>query len=326
MNNQKTTYIAAACVLCLIVWVYAAENEQPLSDSTNWKNFYTKGCNHYQNKEWQMAADAFKDAFKTAFPDVSAKPVNDDEKKRLELFYDEKTAVLSRYQQGLYMLAEKKTDQAAKLFRDALTIHYHQDAVYLGYQDGCKSCHFKEWKSWKKTRMANAFDTLKPGGDAELVKKKIKAGLDPKADYTKDPVCLDCHTTGYGLPGGYIIPDKSVPYKIRKAAKQTFGVTCEVCHGPGGKYAPLHKDVEDNARPYRQQEFFMVGENNVKADVSVCTRCHNKNSPTIDEDFKFDFEKKLKEEGQLHEHFKLIYRIAPTRAKQQNPVKGQQEN
>ncbi len=73
---------------------------------------------------------------------------------------------------------------------------------YVG-TGACKKCHLKQYMSWKKTTMARTFDVLKPG---KAVEAKTKAGLDPKKDFTKDPACLPCHTTGYGLPGGYRIP------------------------------------------------------------------------------------------------------------------------
>ena len=63
----------------------------------------------------------------------------------------------------------------------------------------CKKCHIKQFKSWKETKMAKAFEILKPGERAEA---KKKAGLDPAKDYTKEAECLACHTTGYGKPGG----------------------------------------------------------------------------------------------------------------------------
>ncbi|MDQ7053398.1 MAG: cytochrome c family protein [candidate division KSB1 bacterium] len=72
--------------------------------------------------------------------------------------------------------------------------------AFVGTQK-CKKCHLKQYKSWKKTKMASTFDVLKPGVRAEA---KKKAGLDPDKDYTTDKECLPCHTTGYGKPGGFI--------------------------------------------------------------------------------------------------------------------------
>ena len=48
-------------------------------------------------------------------------------------------------------------------------------------------CHLKEWKSWSQTKMAQAFEQLKPG---ERTEAKKTAGLDPDKDYTQDETCL----------------------------------------------------------------------------------------------------------------------------------------
>ncbi len=66
--------------------------------------------------------------------------------------------------------------------------------AYVG-SNKCKKCHSKQHKSWKKTKMALALETLKPGAVAEI---KTKYGLDPKKDYSTDAECLKCHTTGFG--------------------------------------------------------------------------------------------------------------------------------
>ena len=71
---------------------------------------------------------------------------------------------------------------------------------YVG-TNNCKKCHIKEWKSWSETKMAKTFDVLKPGAEAE---KKTAAGLDPNKDYTNDPTCVRCHSTGFGKPGGFV--------------------------------------------------------------------------------------------------------------------------
>src|SRR5436190_2294462 len=74
-----------------------------------------------------------------------------------------------------------------------------EDAGYVGSKS-CQKCHFKEYSSWQKTKMAKAFDSLKPNQAAEGRKK---ANVDLAKDFTKDPACVACHVTGYGKPGGY---------------------------------------------------------------------------------------------------------------------------
>ena len=79
-----------------------------------------------------------------------------------------------------------------------LTATAADDHAYVGSKK-CKMCHLKEYKSWSETKMANSFDTLKPGERAEA---KTKAGLDPDKDYTTDATCIACHVTGDGKEGG----------------------------------------------------------------------------------------------------------------------------
>lgn len=173
-------------------------------------------------------------------------------------------------------------------------------AKYLGV-GGCKPCHFKQYKSWKKTKMAQTFEVLKPGINAE---EKTKIKFDPNKDYTKDPGCLACHTTGFGMPGGYQIPPED-DAKAKKIAKENEGTTCEACHGPGSIYVDSHENVKDKKRKYSQEEFFKAGLYKIKAEV--CTACHNQNNPTTGPDFEFDYEKHKAED--THKNYPLKYRV-----------------
>ena len=174
-----------------------------------------------------------------------------------------------------------------------------EGAKYVGI-GACKKCHFKQYMSWKKTTMVRTFDVRKPGKATEV---KKKANLDPKKDYTKDPACLPCHTTGYGLPGGYEIPSAG-DAKAAKIAKENKGTTCEACHGPGSKYVALHQDVADKKRKYSVNEFYDAGM--IRIDAAVCTTCHNRRNPTAPPDFRFDYEQN-KDKGS-HKNYPLKYR------------------
>jgi len=170
---------------------------------------------------------------------------------------------------------------------------------YVG-SSKCKMCHIKQHKSWKKTKMGQAFDILMPGKSVEA---KVKFNIDPNEDFTQEAACLACHTTGYGQPGGYAIPDSN-DKKAVKHAKKMRGVGCESCHGPGSVYAKIHKDIFMSKRNYRVEEMYAAGM--TKIEASSCTSCHNDQSPTINVDAPFDFEK-MKDEG-THTHFELKYR------------------
>jgi len=93
-------------------------------------------------------------------------------------------------------------------------------------------------QSWEASGHAHAWQTLVPRG------------------FHVDPYCLQCHTTGYGFPGGF--------ESVRRSATM-FGVGCENCHGPSTAHA---KD------PKIRTPF-------VAADQ--CIRCHDhENSPNFE--------------------------------------------
>lgn len=71
--------------------------------------------------------------------------------------------------------------------------------------DSCASCHPRDHAVWHASRHSHAWDVLVERG----------------AHY--DPFCQQCHTTGYGVPGGF----------TRVAESQALThVGCENCHGP----------------------------------------------------------------------------------------------
>jgi len=76
----------------------------------------------------------------------------------------------------------------------------------------CKACHEKEYNSFlqysKKARSFESIEKMRKGLTEEEIRK-----------------CYFCHTTGYGLTGGFISPEKTPHLK---------NAGCEVCHGPGG--------------------------------------------------------------------------------------------
>ena len=111
-----------------------------------------------------------------------------------------------------------------------------QEHEFVGSKN-CRKCHIKEHRSWAETKMAQAFEILKPGERAEA---KQAAGLDPQADYTKDAECVTCHVTGYGKPGGFVDIETT---------PDLAGVGCESCHGAGGTY------VQDEYMSLKNKEY-----------------------------------------------------------------------
>lgn len=173
------------------------------------------------------------------------------------------------------------------------------ERTYVGSKK-CKKCHIKQYKSWAKTRMANAFDILKPGEHSEA---KTKFHVDVTKDFTKDDKCLKCHTTGFGHAGGYATPDPADKKAVRKA-KKLMGVGCESCHGPGSEYVKVFTDILKSKRMYDVEELYAAGLTRI--DASTCTTCHNEESPTINKGDPFDYEK-MKAQG-THEHLPLKQR------------------
>jgi hypothetical protein len=163
---------------------------------------------------------------------------------------------------------------------------------YIGTK-ACKKCHIKQFKSWEKTKMAKAYDILKPGERGEA---KKKVGLDPEKDYTKDPECLPCHTTGFGHPGGFISIDQT---------PQLVGVSCETCHGAGSEYTKLDLMHTKN-KEYKLTDVVQAGLVSPVTGEMCTSLCHNEKSPFFDKNEPFNF-KKRKDQG-THEQFPLKYK------------------
>ena len=101
----------------------------------------------------------------------------------------------------------------------------------------CLACHKTDHDTWVHTKHAAAWQTL--------VEKKFDV----------DPYCMQCHTTGFGMPGGFESRTKSV---------DLVGVGCENCHGPSQAHV---------ASPRTRTPF---------AAADQCVRCHDhENSPTF---------------------------------------------
>ncbi len=151
----------------------------------------------------------------------------------------------------------------------------------------CRVCHMAESKSWEQTKMAKAFELLKPGVRAEA---KTAHKLDPNKDYTKDTNCVGCHSTGYGAGG----------FKDIATTPDLAGVGCESCHGAGAGY------MKPNLMSLTNKEFKraeVVAAGLVIPDAKVCQTCHNEKSPF----FKpFNFEER-KAQG-VHEIVALKYK------------------
>lgn len=121
-----------------------------------------------------------------------------------------------------------------------------EEKMFVGIK-ACIDCHQEQYDTFMKySKKAHSFLNIKK------MEKKLTA-----QEYTE---CFQCHTTGYGKPGGFI------------SESQTPGLKnpgCEVCHGPGS----VHVETGDP--------------DDIITDISMahCIGCHDKER--IDE---FNFE------------------------------------
>ena len=305
LTKRSALVVGIFCFITISIGSYAALAEKKPTG-------FEQALLHYERNETDRAIELFKESLAANFAGPATGKLQqaselsqsgksgEAEKILLSLLDDEATAARARYELGLIYESQGKLDAAATMFRNAQTVIADKGAAYVGIKT-CKRCHLKLYKSWQKTKTAKSFEVLKPGVNAE-VKAKLK--FDPQKDYTKDAKCLECHTTGFGLPGGYKIPELG-DTKAAKRAKENVGITCEGCHGPGSKYIPVFKEVLKKKRKYTKQELCDLGQ--FKVGARVCATCHNLRNPTAGSDYHFNFaEYKAKD---THEHFPLRYRV-----------------
>lgn len=93
-----------------------------------------------------------------------------------------------------------------------------QEKTFVGAK-ACMACHQDQYDNFMKySKKAHSF----------LAIKKMENNLTPQ-EYTE---CFECHTTGYGKPGGFISESQTPDLK---------NPGCEVCHGPGS----VHVETQD---------------------------------------------------------------------------------
>jgi len=107
---------------------------------------------------------------------------------------------------------------------------------------GCVSCHLSEFARWAHSDHARAWESLQVRGA------------------TDNPECVGCHTTGFGVPGGFGELTRTNIGKFK-------AVQCEACHGPMAGHPDDRRVAPRPITPER------------------CQQCHDAaNSP----DFDFD--------------------------------------
>ncbi len=166
------------------------------------------------------------------------------------------------------------------------------DFEFVGSRE-CRRCHLKEYRSWEKSPHAAALDLLEPG---ERFDAKEAAGLDPDADYTEDPECLECHSVGFGDETGF---------ESRSSSRTLVGVGCESCHGPGSEYG-----TESAMGPKNKNHSFesVIAKGLVyPVPEEVCANCHNERSPfnaALDAKYALEYSPEVLETA-THDHVLL---------------------
>jgi formate-dependent nitrite reductase cytochrome c552 subunit len=90
--------------------------------------------------------------------------------------------------------------------------------TYVG-SDACKDCHETEHKNFKTyAKKAHSYKSI----------REMKKGL-TESEFCR---CFECHTTGYGKPGGF---------RSEHETPHLMNAGCEVCHGPGSLHIETGK-------------------------------------------------------------------------------------
>lgn len=137
----------------------------------------------------------------------------------------------------------------------------------------CRVCHLEIYERWLDSPYAKSLDRLLPGVSA---KEKQAGGLDPDKDYSKDPACLPCHTTGYGKPSGYTSKEET---------PLLANVGCEACHQPGSVFVKEMRLVHKGTKEKDSALLHQLGLR--KADETTCTPCHKAEGNVLHKPFSF---------------------------------------
>ena len=209
----------------------------------------------------------------------------DAKKKKLKLTDDEK-ALMDKWE-----VKEKKRAKYIKGMR--------KSPKFVGATKCNGSCHDPYYQAWKDSIHGKTFTLLQPGERAEA-KERVK--LDPEKDYTTTPLCLRCHTTGYGQSGGFKPAGsknkkgKDVSSKIDPDEPNFEQVGCEMCHSVAGG-SQLRLVMKASKGDFSKPEIEKFGQRWDYANA--CTRCHTHPKtpfqPEVHDKYKFNFEeRKLK--------------------------------
>jgi len=157
---------------------------------------------------------------------VISMPDTVEDSPRMVAWYDEYNAKVK--QDYLKQVAIRKQHDAG-------------ESHFVG-EEVCKTCHAAQYKVWQESDHAMAYD------DLEAVGKSF------------DPNCLQCHTVGLNVAGGFI--DMSITPHL-------LGVQCESCHGAGKQHV-----ASGGTTPVPNKDW---------PNQKICGQCHTQpHSPSFD--------------------------------------------
>lgn len=169
------------------------------------------------------------------------------------------------------------------------------------------SCHDAYYQAWKNSPHGKTYDLLKPGARAEA-KKRVK--LDPDKDYTTDPLCLRCHTTGYQQRGGFkpagskSKKGKDISTTIDPEEPNKEQVGCEMCHSVAGG-SQFRVVMKASKGDFNKADIEQYGQRWDYANV--CTRCHTHPNtpfqPDVHDKYKFNFEERKKKVHEIDKYW-----------------------
>ncbi|MCY2985638.1 MAG: multiheme c-type cytochrome [Planctomycetota bacterium] len=186
--------------------------------ATNKGKFITRIELQKQDKAWKAVKSG-------ALEVTSTLPLEPAQSKNLEMYL----STLGK----LDFSADETGLVASQLAKSA-----NQSDYRIAGSDSCAQCHNQDDQSWHASKHSQAWQTL----------------IDKRSHV--DPTCQVCHTTGYGLGGGFVQIAKSMP---------RVNVGCESCHGP----SQAHVLNPKTKTTYLSRE--------------QCVRCHDhENSPEFE--------------------------------------------
>lgn len=137
-----------------------------------------------------------------------------------------------------------KSAMGAKAYNDAINSGEYN---FVG-NSKCRLCHRNFFIGRKNDPHDYTMERLLPTGNE------------------KNPRCLVCHSTGYGIKTGFV---------DMETTPRLANIQCEGCHGPGNVHIKMAKDRTVNEAKKFTGGGFLAGGENPQVMRKMCTSCHS---------------------------------------------------